>query len=220
MWLVQHCARDILEALTFLHREGYVHADLKPRNILWSADDECFKLIDFGLSFKQGNQVGSYVGNGTWAGRRLGSFKFSLPLSGCEVRPDRRVPSPGGGAPEQSGPGRDGGRLWLHGCHRPLEPGRHPAGDVLWNQAEGHGPLPGVEGTAAEPNSTRCVDNPDQISPPLFLPCRTTASPSSTTSLRVTAPRAPPSQFTTSETLLKGKPGLLAAASVLPYRLQ
>lgn len=57
MWLIQHCARDILEALAFLHREGYVHADLKPRNILWSADDECFKLIDFGLSFKEGNQV-------------------------------------------------------------------------------------------------------------------------------------------------------------------
>ncbi|KAM9385384.1 serine/threonine-protein kinase Kist isoform 2-T2 [Pholidichthys leucotaenia] len=56
MWLVQHCARDVLEALAFLHREGYVHADLKPRNVLWSADDECFKLIDFGLSFKQGNQ--------------------------------------------------------------------------------------------------------------------------------------------------------------------
>ncbi|XP_037530646.1 serine/threonine-protein kinase Kist [Nematolebias whitei] len=61
MWLVQHCARDILEALSFLHREGYVHADLKPRNILWSADDECFKLIDFGLSFKQGNQDVKYI---------------------------------------------------------------------------------------------------------------------------------------------------------------
>lgn len=58
MWLVQHCARDILEALAFLHREGYVHADLKPRNILWSADDESFKLIDFGLTFKERNQVG------------------------------------------------------------------------------------------------------------------------------------------------------------------
>lgn len=61
MWLVQHCARDILEALSFLHREGYVHADLKPRNILWSADDECFKLIDFGLSFKEGNQDVKYI---------------------------------------------------------------------------------------------------------------------------------------------------------------
>ncbi|XP_031174068.1 serine/threonine-protein kinase Kist isoform X1 [Sander lucioperca] len=61
MWLVQHCAKDILMALAFLHREGYVHADLKPRNILWSADDEGFKLIDFGLSFKEGNQDVKYI---------------------------------------------------------------------------------------------------------------------------------------------------------------
>lgn len=58
MWITQHCARDILEALAFLHHKGYVHADLKPHNILWSAEEECFKLIDFGLSFKEGNQVG------------------------------------------------------------------------------------------------------------------------------------------------------------------
>lgn len=57
MWTIQHCARDVLEALAFLHHEGYVHADLKPRNILWSAESECFKLIDFGLSFREGNQV-------------------------------------------------------------------------------------------------------------------------------------------------------------------
>ncbi|KAG7487623.1 hypothetical protein MATL_G00025450 [Megalops atlanticus] len=61
MWVIQHCARDVLEALSFLHREGYVHADLKPRNILWSPDDECFKLIDFGLSFKEGNQDVKYI---------------------------------------------------------------------------------------------------------------------------------------------------------------
>ncbi|XP_056606852.1 serine/threonine-protein kinase Kist [Triplophysa dalaica] len=61
MWLIQHCARDVLEALSFLHREGYVHADLKPRNVLWSADDECFKLIDFGLSYKEGHQDVKYI---------------------------------------------------------------------------------------------------------------------------------------------------------------
>lgn len=98
MWLVQHCARDILEALAFLHREGYVHADLKPRNILWSADDECFKLIDFGLTFKEGNQVGvsgdfKVTGAG---GGIIGSLIFfhSLPPSppsGCQVHPDRWI---------------------------------------------------------------------------------------------------------------------------------
>ncbi|XP_072854384.1 serine/threonine-protein kinase Kist isoform X4 [Pogona vitticeps] len=61
MWITQHCARDILEALAFLHHKGYVHADLKPRNILWSAEEECFKLIDFGLSFKEGNQDVKYI---------------------------------------------------------------------------------------------------------------------------------------------------------------
>nr|XP_060630322.1 serine/threonine-protein kinase Kist [Anolis sagrei ordinatus] len=61
MWVTQHCAKDILEALDFLHHKGYVHADLKPRNILWSAKEECFKLIDFGLSFKEGNQDVKYI---------------------------------------------------------------------------------------------------------------------------------------------------------------
>ncbi|RXN35532.1 serine threonine- kinase Kist [Labeo rohita] len=57
-----HCLLlELLDALSFLHREGYVHADLKPRNILWSADDECFKLIDFGLSFKEGHQDVKYI---------------------------------------------------------------------------------------------------------------------------------------------------------------
>ncbi|KAM3841663.1 serine/threonine-protein kinase Kist [Vipera latastei] len=61
MWITQHCARDVLEALIYLHHKGYVHADLKPRNILWSAEEECFKLIDFGLSFKEGNQDVKYI---------------------------------------------------------------------------------------------------------------------------------------------------------------
>ncbi|XP_062919907.1 serine/threonine-protein kinase Kist [Mobula hypostoma] len=61
MWMIQHCARDVLNALAFIHHEGYVHADLKPCNILWSAEDECFKLIDFGLSFQEGNQDVKYI---------------------------------------------------------------------------------------------------------------------------------------------------------------
>lgn len=84
MWLIQHCARDVLEALSFLHREGYVHADLKPRNILWSADDECFKLIDFGLSFTEGHQVRSFYGLPETPNHLLSKFihihRHTLPL--------------------------------------------------------------------------------------------------------------------------------------------
>uniref|UniRef100_A0A673Y660 U2AF homology motif (UHM) kinase 1 n=1 Tax=Salmo trutta TaxID=8032 RepID=A0A673Y660_SALTR len=87
MWLVQHCARDVLEALAFLHKEGYVHADLKPRNVLWSADDECFKLIDFGLSFKEGNQDVKYIQTDGYRAPEA-ERQYSLAQAGMEVEGD------------------------------------------------------------------------------------------------------------------------------------
>ncbi len=40
-------------ALSLLHSNGFVHADLKPANVMWSSRDGCFKIIDFGLTFRE-----------------------------------------------------------------------------------------------------------------------------------------------------------------------
>ncbi|TRY62784.1 hypothetical protein TCAL_00388 [Tigriopus californicus] len=50
-WTLQKFARDILTSLCSLHSSQFVHADLKPANIMWSANEGCFKLLDFGLTF-------------------------------------------------------------------------------------------------------------------------------------------------------------------------
>lgn len=38
-------------SLHSLHCRSFVHADLKPANLMWSVNDGCFKLLDFGLTF-------------------------------------------------------------------------------------------------------------------------------------------------------------------------
>ena len=38
-------------SLAALHDNSFVHADLKPANVMWSSYDGCFKLLDFGLTF-------------------------------------------------------------------------------------------------------------------------------------------------------------------------
>ncbi|CAK83623.1 unnamed protein product (macronuclear) [Paramecium tetraurelia] len=48
--------RNILQALTYMHKNNVVHRDLKPENILVNEDLSCVKLSDFGLSSVQ-NQL-------------------------------------------------------------------------------------------------------------------------------------------------------------------
>lgn len=38
-------------SLDGLHSRDFVHADLKPGNVMWSGVDGCFKLLDFSLTF-------------------------------------------------------------------------------------------------------------------------------------------------------------------------
>ena len=41
----------LFSSLNSLHSSNYVHADLKPANVMWSNIDGAFKLLDFGLTF-------------------------------------------------------------------------------------------------------------------------------------------------------------------------
>lgn len=43
--------RQIIAALAYIHSKGYAHRDLKPENLLLD-DNQCLKLIDFGLCAK------------------------------------------------------------------------------------------------------------------------------------------------------------------------
>ena len=45
------CLSFFSRSLAALHDNSFVHADLKPANVMWSSYDGCFKLLDFGLTF-------------------------------------------------------------------------------------------------------------------------------------------------------------------------
>ncbi|GAB1598006.1 serine/threonine-protein kinase Kist [Argonauta hians] len=50
-YMIQMFVKDVLISLNAIHSNGFVHGDLKPCNLMWSVQNGCLKLIDFGLSF-------------------------------------------------------------------------------------------------------------------------------------------------------------------------
>jgi serine/threonine protein kinase len=61
---VKLIARQLLEALSFLHRAGLIHTDIKPRNLLWCSSTQEIRLIDFdnaGPDIRTGGTIATWA---------------------------------------------------------------------------------------------------------------------------------------------------------------
>lgn len=60
-WLLHSLATHAARGLATLHERDLAHGDIKPHNIMWSADQAAFVLIDFGLSTRAGEHYAHRV---------------------------------------------------------------------------------------------------------------------------------------------------------------
>lgn len=83
--------RQMAEAIDYVHKSGYIHRDICPRNFICAADAESLKLIDFGLTLpakkefmQPGNRTGTplymapEVVRRRWTDQRLDIFSLGV----------------------------------------------------------------------------------------------------------------------------------------------
>jgi serine/threonine-protein kinase len=82
-------ARQLADALAYAHRAGIVHRDVKPSNILVTADGRQVKLVDFGVA-RLGEADAGQLGR-THAGQLVGTPRYMSPEQALGLPVDHRA---------------------------------------------------------------------------------------------------------------------------------
>ncbi len=76
--------REMAEAIDYVHREGFIHRDICPRNFICSPDASSIKLIDFGLTLPATEQFMA-------PGNRTGTPAYMSPEVSRRRKTDQRL---------------------------------------------------------------------------------------------------------------------------------
>src|SRR5262249_36609633 len=89
VWKARDCARQAALGLQFAHERGFVHRDVKPKNLMLADRSGVVKLLDFGLApLHAGDAPES---DGSPGGEPLGTTHFLAPEVAAARPPDIRA---------------------------------------------------------------------------------------------------------------------------------